>query len=293
MLWRPAAIWGVVVGTLQALATLNEWPLMWMTYDTAVPRTTFIAGQMALLGAAFVGFSVFLALSFMAAETLTRRAFGHHPQFWRVWAKGPGRRPPMLGRTAAGYLLVSVFFAYDVVLYLYRDACLRLVDALRSAAPPRRARDLCALALGDRQLAPGRVLGRVRCSAPCRSPAPRSSATGSASAGCSSSIAFIVQAIIFGAGHAPYPTQPSYARPVELILPSIGFGLLYVYFGLLPGIILHFAFDVVWFALPIFLSDAPGIWFQKAMVIVHDPRAALGRPVAAMAGRRVDCALAG
>ena len=53
------------------------------------------------------------------------------------------------------------------------------------------------------------------------------------------------------------PTQPSFARPVELILPSIGFGLLYLYFGLLPGIILHFAFDVVWFALPIFLADAP------------------------------------
>ena len=81
-------------------------------------------------------------------------------------------------------------------------------------------------------------------------------------------IAFVVQAAIFGAGHAPYPTQPSYARPVELIIPSIGFGLLYVYFGLLPGIVLHFAFDVVWFALPIFLSDAPGIWFQKAMVVV-------------------------
>src|SRR6185369_13704791 len=62
--------------------------------------------------------------------------------------------------------------------------------------------------------------------------------------------AFIVQAVIFGAGHAPYPTQPAYARPVELVLPSIGFGLLYLVFGLLPGIIAHFAFDVFWFAMP-------------------------------------------
>ena len=81
-------------------------------------------------------------------------------------------------------------------------------------------------------------------------------------------IAFVVQAVIFGAGHAPYPNQPSYARPVELILPSIGFGLLYLYFGLLPGIVLHFAFDVVWFALPIFMAKAPGIWFQQLMVIL-------------------------
>ena len=71
-------------------------------------------------------------------------------------------------------------------------------------------------------------------------------------------IAFVVQAIVFGAGHAPYPTQPSYSRPVELILPSIGFGLLYLCFGLLPGIILHYTFDVVWFALPLFVSTARG-----------------------------------
>src|SRR6185436_13388707 len=80
-------------------------------------------------------------------------------------------------------------------------------------------------------------------------------------------LAFVVQAIVFGAGHAPYPNQPSYARPVELIIPSIGFGLLYLYFGLLPGIILHFAFDVVWFALPIFVANAPGIWIQRTMVV--------------------------
>ena len=41
------------------------------------------------------------ALSFMAAETLTRRAFAHHPQFWRVWSKGPGSSTTILGQTAA------------------------------------------------------------------------------------------------------------------------------------------------------------------------------------------------
>jgi hypothetical protein len=266
VLWRQAAIWGVIVGTLQALATLNEWPLMWMTYDTAVPRTTFIAGQIATLAATLVGFSAFMALSFMAAETLTRRAFGHHPQFWRVWAKGSGGSTAILGRTAAGYLLVSVFFAYDVGLYviatrvfgwwtpsealLHPDVLATYVPWLSAIANSLqagfweeclfRAVPLAGAALiGDRFGKRGLFLA----------------------------IAFVVQAIIFGAGHAPYPTQPSFARPVELILPSIGFGLLYVYLGLLPGIVLHFAFDVVWFALPIFLSDSPGIWFQKAMVI--------------------------
>jgi hypothetical protein len=78
----------------------------------------------------------------------------------------------------------------------------------------------------------------------------------------------IVQAIVFGAGHAPYPNQPAYARPVELILPSLLFGALYLRFGLLPGIVLHIAFDVVWFALPLFVSRAPGILIDRTLVVV-------------------------
>ena len=61
---------------------------------------------------------MFFGLSFMAAETLSRRAFGHQPQLWRVWGREPGASIQILGRTAGGYMLVSVFFAYDVVLYL-------------------------------------------------------------------------------------------------------------------------------------------------------------------------------
>src|SRR6185436_4730597 len=80
--------------------------------------------------------------------------------------------------------------------------------------------------------------------------------------------AFVVQAAIFGAGHAPYPTQPAYARPVELVIPSIGFGLLYLQFGLLPGIILHFTFDAFWFAMPIFASSAPGSRTQQMMLVL-------------------------
>ncbi len=266
ILWRTAAIWGVIVGGLQTLASINEFPLLWMSYDTAVPRTTFIAQQAAFLAAGFIGFSVFFALSFMAAETLSRRAFPRHPQLWRAWTPEAGASVQILGRTVGGYLLVAVFFAYDVLLYVVMTRvfgwwspaeALVHPDVLATYAPWLsaignsfqagfweeslfRAVPIAGAALiGDRFKQ--RRLFIV--------------------------IAFVVQALIFGAGHAPYPNQPAYARPVELIIPSIGFGLLYLVFGLLPGIVLHFTFDVVWFALPIFLAKAPGIWFQQFMVV--------------------------
>jgi len=266
ILWRTAAVCGVVVGGLQTLAQVNEFPLVWMTYDTAIPRATFLAQQAAIMTAGFVGFSVFYALSFVAAETLSRRAFGSHPQLWRAWSENAGASVQILGRTAGGYLLVSIFFAYDVALYVVMTRtfgwwspaeALVHPDVLATYAPwlsaiansfqagfweesMFRAIPIAGAALIGERLGQRRLF---------------------------IVLAFVVQAIVFGSGHAPYPNQPAYARPVELIIPSIGFGLLYLYFGLLPGIVLHFAFDVVWFAIPVFMAKAPGIWFQQFMIV--------------------------
>ena len=79
-------------------------------------------------------------------------------------------------------------------------------------------------------------------------------------------VAFMVQSAVFGAAHANYPAQPAHARLVELLLPSVGFGLLYWRWGLLPGVVLHFIYDVVWMALPIFLSDSNAL--DKSLVVL-------------------------
>ena len=221
---------------------------------------------------------VFFALSFMAAETLTRRAFGSHPQFWRVWARTAaqirapdarrrtGSSTAILGRTVGGYLLVSIFFAYDVAPVSRHDATLGWWSPSEALLHP----DVLATyapwlsAIGNSFQAGFWEESLFR-AVPIAGAALIGDRFGNRRLFIV--LAFIVQAIIFGAGHAPYPNQPAYARPVELILPSIGFGLIYLYFGLLPGIVLHFTFDVVWFALPIFLAHAPGVWIQKVMVV--------------------------
>ena len=275
VVWRPAVGWGAAVGFMQALTMVNSLPLLWMNYDTAIARSTFLAEYAAQVVASFIGFSAFFALSFMAAETLTRRAFGHHPQLWRAWSARPADGGPtapaasfaILGRTVGGYLLVPIFLAYVVMFYfvairylgwwspseslLHPDVLATYVPWLSAIANSFQAGFweealFRAVPLAGAALI-GERIGHRRLALV---------------------VAFIIQALIFGAGHAQYPGQPAYARPVELIIPSIGFGLIYLYFGLLPAVVLHFTFDVVLFALPIFLAHAPGIWLQKSMVAV-------------------------
>jgi hypothetical protein len=265
--WRPALTWGLIVAGLQVLATLNEWPLAWLRYDTALSTTTFLVQQATAVIAGAVAMMVVFTLSFMAAESLSRRAFPEHPQLWRVWTPAAGASRAVLGRTLGAYLLVAIFFAYEVALYLvasrwlgwwtpsdalvHPDVLATYMPWLSAIAPSVQAGfwEEClfravplagAALLGDR-------FGRRRAFIVA---------------------AMIVQAIVFGAGHAPYPNQPAYARPVELILPSLLFGVLYLRFGLLPAIVLHIAFDIVWFALPLFVSRAPGIMIERTLVVM-------------------------
>lgn len=266
VIWKPAVAWGVFVAFLQLLVELNAWPLSWMGYDTAVSTINFALWNLALQLAGFIGFALFFVLAFMAAESMTRRAFPSHVRFWKVWSAEVASSPQILGRTAAGYLLVAVFFAYEVALYFFSHRVLGWwspsdalfdPDTLATFFPWLTAiaislqagfMEECvfrAIPLAGAALI-GRKLGRERLWI-----------VG----------ALVLQALIFGAAHANYPNQPAFARVVELVLPSIGFGLIYLRFGLLPVIVLHFAFDVVWFALPLFVSDAPGAWVNQAVVV--------------------------
>ena len=267
VIWRQPVIWGVIVALAQTAARLNESPLAWMEYDTALSTLSFVARMVALAVAELVTYVVLFSLSFMAAESLSRRAFPHHPQFWKVWGPVSGRSSAVRSRTAAAYLLVPIFIAYEVALYLFATKSLGWwtpsetlfnPDVLAAYAPW-----FSAIA---RSFQAGFWEESLFRAIPIAGGALIGDRLGNRRAWIAG--AFIVQAIIFGAGHAPYPTQPAYARPVELIVPSIGFGLLYLNYGLLPGVILHFVFDAFWFAMPLFATTAPGIRAQQIAMLV-------------------------
>jgi hypothetical protein len=80
-------------------------------------------------------------------------------------------------------------------------------------------------------------------------------------------IAFVLQAVVFGAAHANYPGFPSYSRLVELILPSLAWALIFLRYGLVPTMLLHALFDLALMSIPIFLVDAPGAVLQRGLVV--------------------------
>ncbi len=267
ILWKKAAFWAAVLGTLKLFSSLNNYPLIWTSYNTALPTRNFL---FSFLMQSFInGFAFFFGcfLLFMAAESLTRKAFKNHPQLWKLWSQKNANSLPVIGRTLGGYLMVPIFMSIVVATYFFATKLLGWWSPSDSLIEPNilatyapwlgpvtlafgagfieeclfRAVPLsCAALLGDR-------FGKKKLWI---------------------FVAFIIQILIFGAAHANYATQPAYARVLELIVPSTLFGLLYLFFGLLPAIISHFVFDVVLMSLPIFISSTSGSLFNKTMVIL-------------------------
>jgi MFS family permease/membrane protease YdiL (CAAX protease family) len=267
LLWRKPLLWALFIALLQVFMLVNRWPLMWMSYDTALSPTNFYLQRFLLFIGVFIGETLLLAVTFMVAESLSRKAFPHHAQFWKLWRKEPASTPHVWGLTLGGYLWVPLTLAYVIGFYwvtshffgwwspsdvLFQpDLLATYFPWLTSIAISLHAGFWEETLFRAIPLAGAVLLGR------------RYGKTGVWLFG-----ALILQALVFGAGHANYPQQPAYARIAELFVPFLFYGIIYVVFGLLPVIIAHFTVDVVWIALPLFVSTAEGIWVDRALVII-------------------------
>ncbi|HET6803648.1 MAG TPA: type II CAAX endopeptidase family protein [Casimicrobiaceae bacterium] len=282
LVWRPPVVAGLIVGSLLAFASLASSGAAWFGADTTESATTFWAkqGGMAVLIAIAGGLAY--ALVFMAAESLTRRAFPHHPQLWRLWSRDGAASPQVLGRTLGGYLFVPLELALVAAFYYATNRWLGwwqpsevLTDPniLGSAVPA-----LSPIAIS---LQAGFMEECVFRAIPLSLGALIGARFGQRTLGIA--LAVLLQALVFGGAHANYPGFPAYSRPVELLLPSIVWALIYLRFGLLPTILLHATFDLALFSIPLFLVDAPGARVQQALVI-----AAALVPLAIVIARRLQ-----
>lgn len=267
LLWKEALISGLVVAILNAGAHLSRFPLFWFSYASTSPAGTFVFSSLLQIFINFIFMWALYTFVFMVAESLTRVALPSLGQFWKTWNRSSGSSWTTLGNTLAAYFIVPLAFADIILFYRLTTQYLgwwtpsgQLTDPnvlasylpwLNAVAPSLSAGFLEECLFRAFPLAAAILLGR------------KYGKKNWWLAG-----AFILQIFIFGAAHANYAAQPAYARLVELVVFSTLMGIIYLKRGLLVGIITHTLYDLVWFALPIFISHTPHAWVQKSMVLI-------------------------
>jgi 3'-phosphoadenosine 5'-phosphosulfate sulfotransferase (PAPS reductase)/FAD synthetase len=101
------------------LASINQLPFLWTHYNSAHSSHGFLTQLFLSLVVQLIAQTAFLTIIIATAESLTRKAFGHHPQLWSLWSPKNAASYTVLGRTVGGYLMVGFNCAFVIAFYLF------------------------------------------------------------------------------------------------------------------------------------------------------------------------------
>ncbi len=162
----------------------------------------------------------------MAAESLTRRAFPHHPQLWRVWSREAGATVQVAGRTVGGYLFVPLELALISAFYFVTNRWLGWWQPSESLTDPNVLSSFVpALAPIALSLQAGFMEECAFRAIPLALAALLGTHFGQRAHWIG--FAVVLQAVVFAGAHANYPGLPAYSRLVELLLPATLWALIY------------------------------------------------------------------
>lgn len=264
--WKPAFLLAAIVATGLAVSVISNLPMSWMSYATTISANNFLLQQVAGAAMVLVGYTLVLALIFCVGEGLSRMAFAHHPRLFDFFRKPVAASPEAMGRVLGAYGWAGFFLLYAMFFQLMSsrfgwwsptdtETDPNVLASLRPALGPI----FQALQAGTWEeclfravpLALAAIIGKhfgIRTQLIL--------------------LTLILQALIFGGAHANYANLPGYSRLVELFIPSIAFGLVYLRFGLVVGMLTHFLYDLVLMSLPIFLSNDSSLLIDKVLVVL-------------------------
>ena len=264
---KQPAICALFLALLSTLASMNQLPFLWMQYNSAFTLHAFLARLFLTFFVSFIGQAALYTVIVAAAESLTRRAFGNHPQLWSVFSPKNSASGAIAGRIFGAYLLVGFNVAFVIAFYLLSIRYLGWWSPSEMLFDPNilatYAPWFSPLALS---LNAGFIEECLFRAIPLAGAALLGNHFGKRNWWIAA--AFIIQALVFGAAHANYPVQPSYARLIELFIPSLIWGAIYLRFGLLSTIIAHFVYDVIWFSIPIFITQLSDASAYKYFIII-------------------------
>jgi membrane protease YdiL (CAAX protease family) len=217
--WKSSLLAAAFIATTSTLVQLNFYPTMWMAYDTATSKSQFmIEGLLAMLANGVVNFLLFGA-TFVIAESLTRRAFPEHIQLWKTWTMNVANSKRVLNDTVFAYLIVPIKLAIVGAFYILMEKYFGFWSPASSMADPNYLASIFPWYTGIAiSLQAGFWEEMLFRAVPIGAGVLIGQRYNMRFTGLA--IAMVLQALIFGAGHANYPAQPSYARVVELFLPA-------------------------------------------------------------------------
>jgi len=267
VLWRMPLLCGGIIALLQLAANLNAIPTAWFGYDTALSAKYFLFNL--LIRITVTSFASFfgVALICMAAESLTRKAFGNHIQFRQLWSKDTASSTAVLGRTMSGYLVGVILIALVTFVYLFIAPSLGWwLPSQLLINPNILATYFPWLSSTSMALSAGFIEECLFRAIPLAGAALLGKRFGRQNLWIMA--AFILQVVIFGAAHANYPAQPAYARLLDILIPGCIFGGLYLFYGLLPAILSHFTYDLILMSMPLFMLSTSEGWLCQLPVVL-------------------------
>lgn len=259
---RSYGYMALIFGTILMLASLNMMPLWWNCYQTHSSEFIFLLMRLGSSVLSIMVFAIFVWCINVIAQASDRYIFAKHLQFLKLWTPVSGGSRQVFEQTILGYVGAVLMLGYQIgynmltVSWGWWSPLSRLVDPnVLLGYIPAFSPFAMSMQAGFFEEIAFRVLPLAGIALITRNFKNKAWWFWGM---------FVLQAIIFGAMHATYPQQPAYNRIVELMLPSFGFGLLYYYFGVLPGVVMHFVYDAIIFNIPIWTSD---LWSQKIVAV--------------------------
>jgi hypothetical protein len=268
LIWKPAILWGLGIAFASVfLVGVNHLPFAWFTYDTSSSQSNFLSRELLMSFLSAMAMGGMLAITFMSAEGLGRMAFPKHIQWWRLVLRKNAGSLPVLGQVAGGYLFAIIIIAFDVMFYVTTTTHFGWWSPAGTLSDPNILAtylpwfDSIAISLqaGFWEEALFRAVPIAGIFILTK---------GKKSQKIWIVLVLLIQTLVFGAGHANYPQQPAYARVIEMVVPFVLMGIIYIYYGILPAVIAHYAVDVFWFSLPLWVTSVDGIWIDRIFVLL-------------------------
>ncbi len=262
--WRFAAVVAGGFLLISVVAALNGLPLAWADYDPALPPFAFLINQ-AQSWAGVIGLEAAAAFAAaLAGALLVRRAFPGIPdpvgQILGPVTAGQAARWLLIGYGgAAAWLGYFAAYYWAGARYLgiwapfeppYRDimntafpVLFPVTLGLAAALAEESLFRLFALPLGTL------VLRQLRLG-PLAFPA-----------------ALVAVSLLWGTLHATYPQQPFYVRAIEVGVGGLVSGLLFVRYGLVPVILIHYTGNAAIAGILFWLSGRPDLQASAVVAI--------------------------